>query len=280
MKTRITAITIMLSVIVLAASLAIAQPNRASLTNPAGKTVLIPENAVEVAPGIFSLGTAVANGEKVEGYAIVHYKEGFGSKSSNARAGPTACYSFLAKGAKWKTVEDYIVDPANTEGLDETFVRSNVAGDLSKWEDAADGTVDGIVTKNIIGNEVSGIVDGADTSSPDDKNELYFGEISGTDTIGVTIVWGIFSGPTFQRKLVEWDMILDQTDFNWSGSGEAGKMDLENILTHELGHVVGMGDLYTSGCSGQTMYGYASTGETNKRTLESGDITGVNKLYA
>ena len=75
-------------------------------------------------------------------------------------------------------------------------------------------------------------------------------------------------------------MILDQTDFNWSGSGEAGKMDLENILTHELGHVVGMGDLYTSGCSGQTMYGYASTGETNKRTLESGDITGVNKLYA
>jgi len=28
------------------------------------------------------------------------------------------------------------------------------------------------------------------------------------------------------------------------------------------------------------MYGYASNGETKKRTLEDGDITGVKKLYS
>src|SRR3989344_2765314 len=150
MKTKITVITIMLSVIVLAASLAIAQPNRVSLTNPAGKIVLIPENDVEVAPGIFSLGTAIVDGEVVEGYAIVHYKEGFGSKSGNVRAGPTVCYGFMAKVAKWKTVEDYVVDPTNTQGLSDSFVRTNLVSDISKWEDAADGTVDGVITKNII----------------------------------------------------------------------------------------------------------------------------------
>ena len=75
-------------------------------------------------------------------------------------------------------------------------------------------------------------------------------------------------------------MIIDQTDFDWSASGEAGKMDFENIVTHELGHAVGLADLYTTSCSEQTMYGYAANGETKKRTLESGDITGVKQLYA
>ncbi len=56
-------------------------------------------------------------------------------------------------------------------------------------------------------------------------------------------------------------------------------MDFENIATHELGHSVGMGDLYTAECNQQTMYGYASNGETNKRTLESGDINGIRALY-
>ena len=65
-----------------------------------------------------------------------------------------------------------------------------------------------------------------------------------------------------------------------SNSGlEANKMDFDNIATHELGHSVGMADLYTNGCSEQTMYGYATYGETKKRSLEDGDINGVRKLY-
>jgi hypothetical protein len=56
-------------------------------------------------------------------------------------------------------------------------------------------------------------------------------------------------------------------------------MDFDNIATHELGHSCGLGDLYTSDCSQQTMYGYASNGETNKRTLECGDIAGISELY-
>ncbi len=62
-------------------------------------------------------------------------------------------------------------------------------------------------------------------------------------------------------------------DFDWSLNGEAGKMDFENIATHELGHSVGLDDLFTEACSEDTMYGFAATGETKKSTLEGGDIT-------
>ena len=74
--------------------------------------------------------------------------------------------------------------------------------------------------------------------------------------------------------------MYDDVSFDWSATGEEGKMDFENIATHELGHSVGMADLYDSVCSQETMYGYASEGETNKRSLEAGDIAGVKKLYS
>jgi len=119
----------------------------------------------------------------------------------------------------------------------------------------------------------------ADETAPDGKNEVLFADIDSPDAIAVTIIWGIFSGPTYKRKIVEWDQVYDDVDFNWSSSGEAGKMDFENIATHELGHSMGMGDLYKSYCSEQTMYVYADYGETKKQTLEAGDITGINILY-
>ena len=45
-----------------------------------------------------------------------------------------------------KTIEPYLVDPINTRGLDEGFIASNVALDISKWETAA-----GV---NILGDEI------------------------------------------------------------------------------------------------------------------------------
>ena len=192
-------------------------------------------------------------------------------KKGGNGGGGEKCYDFLAKGAKWKTVEPYIVDPT-TEWLKKLFVIENLAKDIDKWEDAA-----GV---EILGDEVVGDVDGADLVSPDDKNEVYFADVEYEGAIAVAIIWGYFSGPPFARELVEWDIIFDDVDFDWSATGEAGKMDFENIATHELGHAVGLGDLYNTECSDQTMYGYSEYGETKKQTLESGDIAGVNDLYS
>ena len=106
-----------------------------------------------------------------------------------------------------------------------------------------------------------------------------FADIDHEGAIAVAIIWGYFSGNPAWRELVEWDMIFDDVDFDWSASGEAGKMDFENIATHELGHAVGLGDLYNDECSEQTMYGWSTEGDISKRDLADGDISGIQALY-
>jgi len=246
---------------------AITQNNQANVN--------IPENAIEVSPGVFDLGTKIdKSGKLVQGYAFIHYKNEKGEvKPSSKPSGSSSCYVFLSKGAKWKSIEQWVVNPANTEGLNEDFILNNLAGNIQKWEDAAGKNIlgDGVITNNVLV---------ADTVSPDGVNEIYFADIANSDAIAVTIVWGYFSGPIFAREIIEWDQVYDDVDFSWNNDGNSNDMDFENIVTHELGHSVGLGDLYSSSCSEQTMYGYATEGETKKRTLEQGDILGIRKLYS
>ncbi|MFQ6106841.1 MAG: matrixin family metalloprotease [Thermoplasmata archaeon] len=262
----------------------------------------VPDWAAEVAPGVFYLGAVSSEGAILEGFAIVHYDAsvrkpdracGFGKPGTecgngvcepgeNAKkcpadcggnGGTSDCYAFFAKGAKWRTVENWLLNPANDEGLSASFILSNLHYDIGKWEEAAG--VDILGTGSFTNQQLE-----ADFYEPDGLNEVYFGDVADPGAIAVTVVWGYFSGPPWARELLEWDQVYDQADYDWSSSGEANKMDFENIATHELGHSVGLDDLYTTDCSEQTMYGYASEGETKKRTLEDGDIAGVKTLYA
>jgi len=253
-------------------------PGRSSLS----VNLFIPEVVGENS-SVISLGPAIdpQSGKVVEGFAIIHPKTGFhhrpdhgGGKPGNGNgdAGSSSCYSFLSKGAKWKNVEPWVVNTANAERMDSDFIFNNLTADITKWEDAAGGV-------DILGNgstTTDTLV--ADTQYPDGKNEVYFADISSSGAIGVTIVWGVFGGRPSNRELVEWDQVYDDVDFDWSATGEAGKMDFENITTHELGHTVGM-DHPDDSCTEETMYRFATEEETKKRDLNTGDITGVAELY-
>jgi len=240
----------------------------------------LPESAKRVSDNVYYLGKAqdAQSGKEVEGLAIVRRKDNFAKPPWAPGGGggsfdTSSCYGFLAKGAKWKNDEPWLVNSADSE-LSSNYVLSNLTSNIAKWEDAA-GTP-GILGSGSATN--SALI--ADTQSTDGKNEVYFDELSDQGTIGVTIVWGIFGGPPQGRVLVEWDQIYN-TYYPWSedATGSQTDMDFESISTHELGHSVGLDDLYTSGCSDQTMYGYANEGETNKRSLEAGDIKGISELY-
>lgn len=231
---------------------------------------------------VISLGTAVdpGTGKVVEGIAIIHRKTP--AKPSGPKpGGSTTCYTYLSKGAKWKTVEPWIVNTANIDGLVEMTVFNLLSGGVSKWEDSTDGNVGNGVGIDVLGQgATTSVTLIADTQSPDNQNEVYLADISEPGVIAVTIVWGIFGGPPFARELVEWDQVYDDVTFDWSAEagGVTDKMDFDNIATHELGHSVGMGDLYNS-CVDETMYGFSSNAETKKRDLNTGDIVGVNALY-
>ncbi|MFN7088328.1 MAG: matrixin family metalloprotease [Candidatus Paceibacteria bacterium] len=281
MKKQILSLGAALSLI-MAVGPVLAMPNFDSYTleNPNKTLTLWLPEAAGNAP-VISLGAGIdpESGQLVEGYAFIHYKDKKAKPPTAGKVGGAKCYGFLSKGAKWNWTEPWVVNAANSRGLAEAFVLGNLAGNIAKWEDAADGALDGI-TVDILGEgSATTSVLVADTETPDGQNEVYFADISSPGAIAVTIIWGIFSGPPSGRKLVEWDQVYDDFDHDWSSSGEAGKMDFENIATHELGHSVGMDDVYEVACSEVTMYGYADYGETKKRTLEVPDIVGVSTLY-
>ena len=274
--------TLITSSFVLAVVVVAAPPLQTATLDTPGitRTLLLPPAADN--SNVISLGIAVdpGTGKMVEGRAIIHRKDN-AARPGGARPTKTTCYSYLAKGAKWKTVEPWVTNPTNARSLDPTAVFNLLNEGVVKWEDATDGTIGNSTGVDVLGSgSTTTEVLAADTVSPDNKNEVYFADIVDSNAIAVTIVWGIFGGPISGRQLVEWDQVYDDTTFDWSAesAGVAGKMDFDNIATHELGHSVGMGDLYNT-CVDETMYGYSSNAETKKRDLNNGDISGVNSLY-
>ena len=243
-----------------------------TFAKPADKGFKLPSNAIEVTPNVFSLGEAydMKSHKLVQGYAIVHKKNGQARGGNAKPKGSTTCYAVMANGAKWKNVEDWEVFPG--AGLDGNFLLDRLTHSINTWETAA-------VNQNILGSGSLGIGPVVDPYTLDNENQVSFGTLE-SGTIAVTVVWGIFGGPTSNRKLVAWDQIYN-TNFQWTEDAliETGKMDFWNIAIHELGHSMGLKDIYNSFCSDVTMYGYGTEGETKKRDLAPADITGINILY-
>jgi len=86
--------------------------------------------------------------------------------------------------------------------------------------------------------------------------------------------------------MVDADMVLNSY-YKWGiADGDetindlVGKFDIRNIVTHEAGHWIGLDDIYDSQYWAMTMYGYTTYGEEIKRSLEPGDIAGVQVNYS
>jgi hypothetical protein len=124
---------------------------------------------------------------------------------------------------------------------------------------------------------------GADTTLSvkglDGKNIIAWGRTSAS-ALGVTYTW--YNSSTLE--VVETDTIMNKK-FIWSwsvltgGCARADAYDAQNILTHELGHWLGLNDHYTADYANATMYGYGSKAEIKKDTLSSGDAAGTRAIY-
>lgn len=206
---------------------------------------------------------------------FIHYKKDRNpAKPSTANAGKKApsCYGYIASGAKWKTTEDYSINPNGSGDLSESFVKSAIDLAVDEWENYGG--------KNIFG--ISNIDYSVGYSEQLDYiNTASFGVYNDPRVIAVTSVWGYFYGPPQTRELVEWDLFFN-TGSDWTfgdAIDNSALMDLQNIAAHEIGHSAGMDDIYTSECQEETEFGYSSVGETKKRDLNAGDIAGISKLY-
>ena len=213
----------------------------------------------------------------LEKIVFVHYKKGFAKPSwvnnPKDKADKNECYEFLGREVSWKDLSvDYIIDPDNPDGLSESFIINAIGAGAEEW--------DINTSANLFGSYAIDYNSSWDNSAPDGRNELLFGDYSKDGVIAVTVIWGYFSGPPKTRKITEFDILFD-TDFTWGDAtlNPTTVMDLQNIATHELGHGVGLADLYDTTCAEETMYGYSNYGETKKRDLNNGDIKGIQALY-
>ncbi len=176
--------------------------------------------------------------------------------------GGASCYKLL--GVKWKSLPvSYVINPTNPDLLEGSVV-SAISASAETWDDA--------ITSELIDDTFT-VDNSAMYGVQNFENVVAFGDYPQEGVIGVTSVWYTRRG----KQIVEFDILLD-IDFNWSLSGEAGKMDLQNIATHEFGHALGLGHPDNT-CTEETMYAYSDYGEDKKRILEPADIEGLQKMY-
>jgi hypothetical protein len=217
---------------------------------------------------------------------FVHYpspnavKPGTGQSSTGVFS-PDYKYS----GIRWPAGSmpvSYYVNTSGSGTSSNTAV-SAVCASLSTWDNASSG-----ITFYYNGTTVSiaGVSDSTNVISWADITKSYPGAIA------VTFIWYyrwsktiyevdtvMNSGPGFAWSYTE-PQISDASPYaDPENSGDAGSYDIRNIMTHEAGHWLMLGDLYNSKDSFLTMYGYGSTGEIKKDTLGRGDIMGITKAY-
>ena len=105
-----------------------------------------------------------------------------------------------------------------------------------------------------------------------------------------TIEWTAIDGPgnvvagtsfcyfLATKEIVGFDMIIDQNE-PWSIGSTPTTLDVQNTVTHEFGHAVGLAHVQSPRDLCLTMYPYVFLGETQKRTLGLGDKLGMQVLY-
>lgn len=228
----------------------------------ASSSMLIPANdhakenarAPEMSP-------AIGDDWGLERVDFIHYAKPFGA----VKPGTNACYKLL--GVKWLALPvSYFINPGNPYGLSADFIGNAFSTAAETW--------DAVTSKELFADTYT-LDSSAYYGTRDYKNAVSFGSYNDPNVIAVTSVWYTRVG----KQIVEFDQLYN-TGFVWGdAAADPSLMDLQNIATHELGHAVGLGDVYTSSCSAVTMYGYSSEGDLAKRTLEQPDVLGLQKMY-
>jgi hypothetical protein len=92
------------------------------------------------------------------------------------------------------------------------------------------------------------------------------------DSVAYTTLWVTRDG-----QILDADIELNDEYFDWSAAGGGGVMDIQNALTHEVGHFIGIG--HTVDDIGASMFPIIPDGEVRKRLVKADDLEAAAFLY-
>ena len=186
--------------------------------------------------------------------------------------------AYLLMGRKWTKIDPQVKMSLKDDavlaatGMSKTNVLGAVTAATNTWDDATN--------QNLFSDSGAALTTTANWKYDGVNNMAFTPYVAGCSALAATGVWyktqGIPAGQMY--PIVESDMTFN-SNLKWTTTGEVGKLDFHSVVLHELGHTIGLGDLYNraefSKDTRQVMHFYTGV----KRTLGNGDATGVWKLY-
>lgn len=214
--------------------------------------------------------------KKYERIVFVHYTKP--SDPGKPQRPPVDNTAYKLIGPKWSALAiSYVIDPDGAP---------NGAVDEIKL---AFETWDKVTTAELFNDEVT--VDPTAKPSldaPDFRNVVCWRGIAPTSNVAMTVLWyedkDGSGSPTVGDETIDTDIIFNALlkwgiDPDDEGPIKIKAYDVQNVATHEAGHVIGLGDLAGDIHRELTMYAYTAKGETIKISLQTGDVTGCQVLY-
>ena len=170
--------------------------------------------------------------------------------------------AYVLTGPKWgMNPVPYYVNPSNMDVSSSAALAAVQAG-ASAWAlQSNSGT-----TLYYMGTT------GGNTVQNNGKNEVFFRNETGGGP-AATYWWGDSTGKFVDADIVFYDASVR---FFTGTTGCSGGIYIEDVATHEFGHVLGLSH---SGVTTATMYPSTSYCSQNWRTLDPDDIAGIAKLY-
>ena len=140
-----------------------------------------------------------------------------------------------------------------------------VAGAFARWES---------VDESAIAFSFRGEMDRRNRDASDNRNLITFADAS---SLGSAVLGATFITSNADGRITDADIVLNRAvDFSTRFDAFAGAYDAESVLTHEVGHLIGLDH---TGLVRATMAPFTDRGDVHQRTLETDDAIGAGMLY-